>query len=66
MKANTTQIKLDRTKLLGFKLDPATPADKSANPVSSTPVGTKLGAKFGGKIGTKVGAKPGVKQAARL
>jgi hypothetical protein len=57
MKQKPAQIKLDRSKLLGFKLEPLTPSEKTDGKTSS-----KLGAKFGAKIG----AKPGIRAAGKL
>ena len=56
MKQKQAHIKLDRSKLLGFKLEPLTSA-KADGKTSS-----KLGAKFGAKIG----AKPGIRAAGKL
>ena len=47
------RVELDRTKLLGFRLD-ANSSDKIANSKSSA----KMGAKFGSKLGGKPGQKP--------
>ena len=53
MKSNQERIKLDRTKLLGFKLDPMT-SSATADGKSTA----KLGAKCGSKLGSKAGTKP--------
>jgi hypothetical protein len=57
MKQNQKRIQLDRSKLLGFKLAQATPAENDGKP-SPARMGAKLGAKLGGKVGGKAGIKP--------
>jgi len=47
-KKTTKKIAIDRSKLLGFRLE--------------EPTGTAGGAKLGGKVGGKVGAKIGLKR----
>jgi hypothetical protein len=65
MKQEQKRIRLDRSKLLGFKLAQSTPTENAGkNPQAR--LGAKFGAKFGGKVGAKLGAKPGIKAAGRL
>jgi hypothetical protein len=61
-------IKLDHSKLLGFKLEQiaAAAAKVGGKPTRSAKVGAKTGTKFGvkpprAKVGAKVGGKPGLK-----
>lgn len=56
MKQNQKRIRLDQSKLLGFKLAQSTPTG-NAGKYSQTRLGAKLGAKLGGKVGAKVGLK---------
>jgi hypothetical protein len=65
MKSTTKRIKLDRSKLLGFKLAQSTLTENGGK-CSQARLGAKLGAKLGGKIGAKIGAKIGVKPGCTL
>jgi len=54
-------VRLDATKLLGFRLSPAAREDPGSGPVTLGPkVGTKVGGKpmVGAAVGAKVGRKP--------
>ena len=55
-------VRLDATKLLGFRLSPAAREDPGSGPVT---LGPKVGTKVGGKpiIGAVAGAKVGMKPA---
>ena len=70
MAQKQNRISLDRTKLLGFRLDVAATAGDAAAPSKrGAKFGSKLGGKSGSKtlaaLGAKFGAKPGFKLAAR-
>ncbi|MBI1181868.1 MAG: hypothetical protein GC201_15080 [Alphaproteobacteria bacterium] len=51
------KVKLDLTKLFGFKIV----ANEDAKLGRETTVGAKIGEKAGSKVGGKVGTKPGFK-----
>ena len=59
-------VKLDLSKLFGFKIVARDNTNAQQPPTIGAKIGQKAGAKIGSKIGSKLGGKVGFKTAPRL